>query len=201
MERHPKRLQTHKHTHPKLDPTTLRRSAGTILVTRQDVYKEATPIQTPTNLTDYIKAAKLTPHDGNPIIAITAYMPQLHTKAQELLYLDILKWVEQHIIQTNKDTIILMGGDLQASPTKEDDRSHYLPLTRFCDATGLAHLNPKNTYTYMPARTHTDHWLLQQLTNTHPYTPHSTKITAHTPEYGDHKALALELPQIGDIQP
>jgi len=32
------------HTPPKLDPDTLRRSAGTILVTRRDVYKEATPI-------------------------------------------------------------------------------------------------------------------------------------------------------------
>jgi hypothetical protein len=33
------------HTHPKLDPNTLRRSAGTILATRRDVYKEATPIK------------------------------------------------------------------------------------------------------------------------------------------------------------
>jgi hypothetical protein len=70
------------HTPPKLDPNTLRRSAGTILAIRRDIYKEATPIQTPTNLMDYIKAAKLTPHDGTPVIAITAYMPQLHTKAQ-----------------------------------------------------------------------------------------------------------------------
>jgi hypothetical protein len=36
---------------------------------------------------------------------------------------------------------------------------------------------------------------------TQPYTPHNTKIATYTPEYGDHKALALELPQIGDIQP
>jgi hypothetical protein len=150
---------------------------------------------------DYIKAAKLTPHDGTPIIAITAYMPQLHTKAQEHIYLDILKWIEQHILQTNKDTIILMGGDLQASPAQEDERSHYPPLTRFCDTTGLTHLNPRDTYTYIPARTHIDHWLLRQPTATRPYTPHNTKITTYTPEYGDHKALALELPQIGDIQP
>jgi hypothetical protein len=40
---------------------------------------------------DYIKAAKLTPHDGTPIIAITADMPQLHAKAQEIICLDILK--------------------------------------------------------------------------------------------------------------
>jgi hypothetical protein len=64
------------------------------LATIRDVYKEVTPIQTPTNLADYIKAAKITPHDGTSIIAITAYMPQLHTKAQELINLDILKWVQ-----------------------------------------------------------------------------------------------------------
>ena len=101
MERLPKRLQTlsHPHTHLKLDRNTLRRSTGTILVTRRDVYKEGTPIQTPINLMDYIKAAKITPHDGTPpIIAITAYMPQLYTKSQELIYLDILKWVQQDII-------------------------------------------------------------------------------------------------------
>jgi hypothetical protein len=151
---------------------------------------------------DYTKAAKLTPHDGTPIIAITAYMPQLHTKAQEHIYLDIPKWVEQYIIQTNKDTTILMGGDLQATSSQEaDERSHYPPLTRFCITTGLTHLNPKDTYTYIPAGTHIDQWLLRQPTDTQPYTPHNTKITAYTPEYGDHKALALELPQSGDIQP
>jgi hypothetical protein len=188
------------HTPPKLDPTTLRRSAGTILAIRRDTYKEAIPIQTPTNLTDYIKAAKITPHDGTPIIAITAYMPQLHTKAQEQIYQDILKWVENNIIQTNKDTTILMGGDFQASPAERDDRSHYPPLTRFCDSTGLIHLNPSHTYTYIPARTHIDHWLILQPTHSQPYTPHNTNITTHTPEYGDHMALALDLPQIGDIQ-
>jgi hypothetical protein len=78
------------HTHPKLDPNTLRRSTCTILATRRDIYKEVTPIQMPTNLMDYIKAAKITPHDGTPIIAISAYMPQLHTTEQELIYLDIL---------------------------------------------------------------------------------------------------------------
>ena len=121
------------------------------MATSRDVYKEATPIQTPTNLADYMKAAKITPHDATPIIAITAYMPQLHRKAQELLYLDILKWVQQDKIQNNRDTTILMGGDLQATPALENEISHYPPLTRFCDTTGFTHLNPKDTYTYIPA--------------------------------------------------
>jgi len=60
------------HTSPKLDPTTNRRLAGTILATRRDMYKDITPIQTPAHLTDYVKAATITPHDGSPIIAITA---------------------------------------------------------------------------------------------------------------------------------
>ena len=92
-----------------------------------------------------------------------------------------------------------MGGDLQATPAQKDERSHYSPFTRFCNTTGLTHLNPKDTYTFIPARTHIDHWLLQQPTDTHPYTPHNTNRTTYTSEYGDHKALALELPQIGDI--
>ena len=92
-----------------------------------------------------------------------------------------------------------MGGDLQATPAQEDERSHYPPLTRFCDTTGLTHLNPKDTYTYIPAKTHLDHWLLRQPTDTLHYTPHNTKITTYTTEYGDHKALTLELPQIGEI--
>jgi hypothetical protein len=129
---------------------------------------------------DYIKAAKITPHDGTPIIAITSYMPQLHTKAQELIYLDILKWVQQDIIQNHKDTIILMGEDLQATPAQKNGRSHYPPLTHLCDTTGLTHLNPDDTYTYGLAKTHLDHWLLGQLTYIRHYKPHHTKITTHT---------------------
>ena len=78
------------HAFSKLDPTTNRRSAGTILATRKDVYKEATPIPAPAHLTNYIKAATFTPHAGSPIIAMTAYMPQIHTKEQEQTYKDIL---------------------------------------------------------------------------------------------------------------
>jgi hypothetical protein len=102
------------------------------LATRRDVYKEATPTQTPTNLMDYIKAAKITPHDGTPIIAITAYMPQLHTKAQELIYLDILKWVQHDILQNHKDTIILMGKTFKPHPHKRmrDHTTHHSPLLR-----------------------------------------------------------------------
>ena len=94
------------------------------MATRRDVYKDATPIQTPTHLTDNIKAVMITPHDGTPIIVITAYMPQLHTKAQEQIYLDILKRVQQDIISNYKDIAIITGGDLQATPEKEYEKSY-----------------------------------------------------------------------------
>jgi hypothetical protein len=38
----------------------------------------------------------------------------------------------------------------------------------------------------------------QQNTTTH-YMKINTQITTHTPEYGDHKALKLDLPHIGSI--
>jgi hypothetical protein len=85
------------HTSPKLYPTTNRRSAGTILATRRDVYKVVAPIPTPAHLTDYIKAATITSQEGIPIIAITAYMSQIHTKEQEQTYKDILTWIQQNI--------------------------------------------------------------------------------------------------------
>jgi len=94
-----------------------------------------------------------------------------------------------------------MGGDLQATPAQKNKRSHYPPLTHFCDHTGLTHLTPIYTFTYIPAKTHIDHWLFRQPIDTQHYTPHNIHITTHTPEYGDHKTLTLELPQIGDIQP
>jgi len=75
-------LRDYKLTHasPKLDPTTNRRLAGTILATRKDVYKDVTSRPAPAHLTYYIKAATITPHDSSPIIAMTAYMPQIHNK-------------------------------------------------------------------------------------------------------------------------
>jgi len=99
----------------------------------------------------------ITPHDGTPIIAITAYMPQLHTKAQELIYLDILKWVHQDIVHKNKDRTILVGGDLRVTSAQENKRSYYPPLNRFCETTSLTQLTPKDTYTFIPVKTHLDH--------------------------------------------
>jgi len=85
-------------------------------------------------------------------------MPQLHSKAQEHIYLDILKWKQQDIITNYKNTTILMGADLQATHAKENMRLYYLPLNYFCETTGLTQVTPKDTYTFIPAITRIDHW-------------------------------------------
>ena len=93
----------------------------------------------------------------------------------------------------------LMGGDLQATPTEGNERSYHAPLNQFCKATRLNHITPKDIHTYIPAKTSIDHWLLRHPNTTPHYTSINTKITTHTPVYGDHKVLILDLPQIGHI--
>jgi hypothetical protein len=78
------------HTHHTNDPTTNRRSGGTILAAKRDTYKGVTAIPTPPHIGDYISPATLTPYNGSPIIAISAYMPQLQTKAKDTIYTEIL---------------------------------------------------------------------------------------------------------------
>jgi hypothetical protein len=77
-----------------------------------------------------------------------------------------------------------MGGYFQATPAQENERSHHPPFTTFCKNTDFTHLTPRDLYTYMPAKTHIDHWLLRQPTDTPYYTDQNTSITTHTPEYG-----------------
>ena len=120
------------HTCPTLDPTTNRRSGGTILAARRDTYKEVTTIPTPPHIGDYISAATLTPYDGSHIIAISAYMPQLHTEAKDTIYTEILTWIHTEIISKFPAVTTLMGGDLQATPTEGDERSYHAPLNHFC---------------------------------------------------------------------
>jgi len=63
------------------------------------------------------------------------------------------------------------------------------------------HISAKNWGTTTPPRkTVIDHWLIRQPTTTTLYTDLDTRITTHTPEYGDHTALAIYLPQIVLIQ-
>ena len=94
-----------------------------------------------------------------------------------------------------------MGGDLQATPTEKDQSSYHAPLHQFSKDAGLQHIPPSDIHTYIPAQTYIDNWLLRQSNKTTHYTRINTKITTHTPECRDHKALILDLPQIGSITP
>ena len=76
---------------------------------------------------------------------------------------------------------ILVGGDLQATPNEEDERSHYTTLSQFCLESGQKHITPKDTHTYIPTKTSMDHWLLRQPTKTTHYTNLKTTITTHVP--------------------
>jgi hypothetical protein len=187
MGRNTKRLQTTSHT-PRLDHTTNRPSTDNILAIRRDTYKDAT------HLRDYITAAILTPHDGSPVIAISAYIPQLHTTEQEAVYKVLLTRIKHDITSTHPAKTILMGGSLQATPLEGDTRSHYAPLRQFCEESGLTRITLIDIYTFISSKTHIGYWILIQTNKCEHYTKHNIITTTHTPEHGDHKALILELP-------
>ena len=63
----------------------------------------------------------------------------------------------------------------------------------------VKHITPSDIHRYIPAKTPIDHWLFRHPNTTTHYTKINTKITTHTPEYGEHKALILDLSQIGII--
>ena len=86
------------HTSPRLDHNTNRQSAGTILAIRKDTYKKRHNYTS----THYITAATLTPHGGSPIIAISAYMPQIHTKKKKKMHLTTTVDKTRHIFQTSR---------------------------------------------------------------------------------------------------
>ena len=87
-----------------------------------------------------------------------------------------------------------MGGDFQATPTKEDERSYHAPLNQFCKESGQIHITPSDIHIHIPAKTSIDHWLQRHPNTTTHYTKLDTKIATHILEYGDHKALILDLP-------
>jgi hypothetical protein len=84
-------------------------------------------------------------------------MPQLYTKEKETLYKKILSWIQQDFIPIHPTTTILMGGDLQATPWEGDTRSHYAPLRRLHEESGLEHFSRNNIHTFIPTKTPLDH--------------------------------------------
>jgi hypothetical protein len=49
-------------------------------------------------------------------LAISAYMPQPHTKVKDKIYTEILTWIHAEITTKYPTVTTLMGGDLQATP-------------------------------------------------------------------------------------
>jgi len=80
-------------------------------------------------------------------------MPQIHTKAKDTTYTEILKLIHTEIIFKFPMVTPLMGGDLQATPTKENKRPYHAPLKQFCKELGLIHISPV-TYTHIYQQKH-----------------------------------------------
>ena len=112
----------------------------------------------------------------------------------------MLQWKKQDITSAHPKATILISGDLQITPRGEDPRSHYVPLRSFCEESNLTHINPTDIHAFVPAKTHQDHWLLRHAINPAHNTIHKTNTLTYIPEYGDHKDLIFDLPQIGGIQ-
>jgi hypothetical protein len=141
-----------------------------------------TAIPSPPHIGDYISAATLTPYDGSPIIAISANMPQFHTKSNDIIYTGILTWIHTKIISKFPMVTPLMGGDLQATPTEEDERSYHAPLNQFCKESGLAHITPSYIHTYIPVKNF--HRPLVNETTTYNRTQHEDKHKDFHPHPG-----------------
>ena len=166
------------HTYPTLDPTTNQRSGGTILAVRRDTYKNANAISPPPHIGDCVSAVKLNPNDGFPIITISAYMPHLRTKAQDTIYAEILTWIHTEIKAKFPTVTTLMGEDLQATPTKGDERSYHAPLDQFCQESGLKH-NPERHRHIYPSKS-SNMPLVAETTN-HNHTLYDHKHKDHYP--------------------
>jgi len=73
--------------------STKRASGGSILAIHSPNYKNIEPIRVPPPYQPYLAIAKLTPKNGTPLIAISAYLPQLNTPEGKQSYQDTLNWL------------------------------------------------------------------------------------------------------------
>jgi hypothetical protein len=100
--------------------------------------------------------AHLTPKDGSKIIAVATYLPQHNTIRVAHNYREVLTWLIKTLTEDFPDTSILMGGDLQATPSPNNCANNYA-LENFCTMTNLQPLGDPHTPTYTPANTPLDH--------------------------------------------
>jgi hypothetical protein len=79
-------------------------------------------------------------------------MPQIHTKAKDTIYTEILTWIKTEIISKFPTMTTIMGGDLQATPIEKAQRSYHAPLHHFCKESRLQHITPSDIHTCVPAK-------------------------------------------------
>ena len=69
---------------------------------------------------------------------------------------DILTWLESLLTQEHPEIPILLGGDLQGTPSPHPT-SYSTLLAKFCENTSLTHIGDPNTPTYLPSNSPLDH--------------------------------------------
>jgi endonuclease/exonuclease/phosphatase (EEP) superfamily protein YafD len=180
------------------DKQTQRCSGGTILAIHKNAYPTIKPIHVQSQYQPYLAIALLTPKTGSDILAIAAYLPQHQTRKDTQTYQDTLQWLQTLLKTEHAHTPVLLGGDLQATPSPQHDSFHKT-LADFVMHTQLHHLGDPQTPTYSPTNTPMDHWLMRIQTETQQ--PPTTITTARPTEFSDHKALLAEIPQIGEPAP
>ena len=175
---------------------TKRASGGTILAIHSTNYKTIDPIRVPTPYQPYLSIAKLTPKQGDPLLAISAYLPQANTQQGKQTYQATLTWLATLLTQEHPDLPVLLGGDLQGTPAQHHT-SHTTHLTTFCTTTSLKHIGDPTTPTFLPSNAPLDHWLIR-LPPTPDLAHADTTITTMNTNHSDHCALTAHIPQIGD---
>ena len=182
-------LQGYKliHKPPDTHDSTNRKRGGTILAIRQSAFKGIEALDPPPPLHNYIAAALLTPHAGKPILAVSAYMPQLRQASDKESYCLCIQWIKKQA-QDHAHRTCYVGGDFQASPApnlkgnarilREQLGDHFIPL------------NDPLTPTFQPAGTPVDHWLTRR-DDRPPLPVCSSTVPSH---HSDHSSLIVEIP-------
>ena len=135
---------------------TKRCSGGTILAVHKSAYTTIKPIKVPPPYQPYLAIALLTPKAGSEILAISTYLQQHQSKPDTRTYRDTLNWLHTLLTTEQPNTPVLLGGDLQATPSPHHD-SYYRPQVDLLTNTHLTHLGGPLTPTYTPTNTHLDH--------------------------------------------
>ena len=151
---------------------------GTILAIHKTAYPTIKPLHIPPAYQPYLAIALFTPKAGSEILAVAAYLPQHQSKLETQTYQDTLYWLHTMLTTEYPNTPVLLGGDLQATPSPHHD-SFYKPLADLLTCTLLTHLGDPLTPTYTPTNSPLDHWLMRIPNEARQPLPTTTTHYAH----------------------